>query len=58
MDHLRHAVLEFMFGSHADLEMATWSAPFGRDARPSSQRLFELGRPSAARTYQERWIRP
>jgi hypothetical protein len=52
------AVLEFAFGSRADLEAATSSAPFRRDALPAIERLVDPGRSSAAWTYEERWIWP
>lgn len=51
------AVLEFAFGSRADLEAATGSAGF-KSALPSIERLIEPARSSAAWTYEERWIWP
>jgi hypothetical protein len=55
---LLDAVVEFAFGSRADLEAATASAGFRRSALPSIERLIQPGRSSAAWTYEERWIWP
>jgi hypothetical protein len=52
------AVLEFSFGSRADLEAATASPGFRGHALPSIEPLIEPGRSSAAWTYEERWIWP
>jgi hypothetical protein len=52
------AVLEFAFGSRADLEAATDSAGFRQRALPSIERLVDPARSSAAWTYEERWIWP
>jgi hypothetical protein len=50
------AVVEFAFGSRADLEAATASAGFRQGGLPSIELLVQPGRSSAAWTYEERWI--
>jgi hypothetical protein len=52
------AVLEFAWGSRADLDAATGSASFRQDDLTVLERLVDRGGSSAAWTYEERWIWP